>query len=438
MEHSAVRREFLQYTAQSMLGMLGLSCYILADTYFVSQGLGADGLTALNLAIPFYNFIQGFGLMLGMGGATKFSLLRGRGQEGEAQGVFARSLALALLASLIFVVPGLCCAPQLSALLGGTGAVHGMTATYLRVLLTFAPAFLLNNVALCFVRNDGAPRLAMAAMLGGSFSNIVLDYIFIFPCGMGMFGAVFATGLAPVISLAILSGHLRRGTLTLRRTGLRLRGTGEQVMLGAPSLISELSSGLVLVLFNFIILGLAGNLGVAGYGVVANIYLVVVALFTGLGQGIQPLVSSAWGRGEARTARTVYRYAVLAALGLAAVLYAGAVLLSDPIVAVFNREGDPTLQQIAVRGLKLYFLAFFFAGFNIVTAVFFSCLEKARSGFLVSVLRGFVLIVPLALVMSRLLGMDGVWLSAPVTEALTALAAVVLLRRSRRAERPAP
>ena len=438
MEHSAVRREFIQYTAQSMLGMLGLSCYILADTYFVSQGLGADGLTALNLAIPFYNFIQGFGLMLGMGGATKFSLLRGRGQEGEAQGVFARSLALALLASLIFVVPGLCCAPQLSALLGGTGAVHGMTATYLRVLLTFAPAFLLNNVALCFVRNDGAPRLAMAAMLGGSFSNIVLDYIFIFPCGMGMFGAVFATGLAPVISLVILSGHFRKGTLTLRRTGLRLRGTGEQVMLGAPSLISELSSGLVLVLFNFIILDLAGNLGVAGYGVVANIYLVVVALFTGLGQGIQPLVSSAWGRGEARTARTVYRYAVLAALGLAAVLYAGAVLLSDPIVAVFNREGDPTLQQIAVRGLKLYFLAFFFAGFNIVTAVFFACLEKARSGFLVSVLRGFVLIVPLALVMSRLLGMDGVWLSAPVTEALTALAAVVLLRRSRRKGQSAP
>ena len=323
MEHNAIRREFFQYTSQNMLGMMGLSCYILADTYFISQGLGADGLTALNLAIPFYNFIQGFGLMLGMGGATKFSLLRGRGQEGEAQGVFTRSLALALLTSLIFVIPGLCFAPQLSALLGGTGAVHGMTATYLRVLLTFAPAFLVNNVTLCFVRNDGAPRLAMAAMLGGSFSNIVLDYIFIFPCGMGMFGAVFATGLAPVISLVILSGHFRKGTLTLRRTGLNFRGTGEQVMLGAPSLISELSSGLVLVLFNFIILGLAGNLGVAGYGVVANIYLVVVALFTGLGQGIQPLVSSAWGRGEEHTARTVYRYAVLAALGMAAVLYAG-------------------------------------------------------------------------------------------------------------------
>lgn len=429
MERIAIRREFFRYTSQNMLGMMGLSCYILADTYFISQGLGADGLTALNLAIPFYNFIQGFGLMLGMGGATKFALLRGRGQEREAQGVFTRSLLLALLASLIFVIPGLCFAPQLSTLLGGTGAVHGMTATYLRVLLTFAPAFLVNNVTLCFVRNDGAPRLAMAAMLGGSFSNIVLDYLFIFPCGMGMFGAVFATGLAPVISLAILSGHFRKGTLVLQRSGLDLRGTGEQIMLGAPSLISELSSGLVLVLFNFIILGLAGNLGVAGYGVVANIYLVVVALFTGLGQGIQPLVSSAWGRGEVRTARTVYRYAVLTALGMAVVLYAGSVLLSGPIVAVFNREGDPTLQEIAVRGLKLYFLAFFFAGFNIVTAVFFACREKAHSGFLVSILRGFVLIVPLALVMSRLLGMDGVWLSAPVTEVITALVAIALYQR---------
>ena len=238
MEHSAIRREFFQYTSQNMLGMMGLSCYILADTFFISQGLGADGLTALNLAIPFYNFIQGAGLMLGMGGATKFSILRGRGREEEAQGVFTRSLILAVLVSLLFVIPGVCFAPQMSTLLGGTGEVHGMTATYLRVLLTFAPAFLLNNVTLCFVRNDGAPRLAMAAMLGGSFSNIVLDYIFIFPCGMGMFGAVFATGLAPVISLVILSGHFRKRTLVPRRSGLNFRGTGEQVMLGAPSLIS--------------------------------------------------------------------------------------------------------------------------------------------------------------------------------------------------------
>lgn len=411
------------------MGMIGLSCYILADTFFISQGLGPDGLTALNLAIPFYNFIQGFGLMMGMGGATKFALLRGQGREDEAQGVFTQSLILALAASLLFVIPGVFCSSRLSTLLGGSGAVHGMTRTYLRVLLSFSPAFLVNNVCLCFVRNDNAPRLAMTAMLGGSFSNILLDYLFIFPLNMGMFGAILATGLAPVISLAILAPHFRRRTLRLSRQGLRVKGAGELAALGSPSLIAELSSGLVLLMFNLIILSLAGNLGVAGYGVVANIYLVVLALFTGLSQGIQPLVSAAWGRREERTVRTVYRYALWAAVLLAAAVYVLSVLFAQPIVAVFNREQDPVLQQIAVRGLRLYFTAFFFSGFNVVTAVYFSSMDRPRAGFAVSILRGFVLIVPLALFMSRLWGMDGVWLSAPVTEALTALVAIYLLRK---------
>ena len=429
MEQRQIRREFFKYTSQNVMGMIGLSCYILADTFFISQGLGPDGLTALNLAIPFYNFIQGFGLMMGMGGATKFALLRGQGREDEAQGVFTQSLILALAASLLFVIPGVFCSSQLSTLLGGSGAVHGMTRTYLRVLLSFSPAFLVNNVCLCFVRNDNAPRLAMTAMLGGSFSNILLDYLFIFPLNMGMFGAILATGLAPVISLAILAPHFRRHTLRLSRQGLRVKGAGELAALGSPSLIAELSSGLVLLMFNLIILSLAGNLGVAGYGVVANIYLVVLALFTGLSQGIQPLVSAAWGRREERTVGTVYRYALWAAVLLAAAVYVLSVIFAQPIVAVFNREQDPVLQQIAVRGLRLYFTAFFFSGFNVVTAVYFSSMDRPRAGFAVSILRGFVLIVPLALIMSRLWGMDGVWLSAPVTEALTALVAIYLLRK---------
>ena len=431
MQNQSIRREFFRYTSQNIMGMIGLSCYILADTYFISQGLGAEGLTALNLAIPFYNFIQGIGLMLGMGGATRFSILRGQDLEEEAMRVFTQSLMLALAAGVLFVIPGVFFSSQLSTLLGGSGTVHGMTATYLRVLLSFAPAFLLNNVLLCFVRNDAAPRLAMTAMLGGSFSNILLDYLFIFPLNMGMFGAVLATGLAPVISMMILAPHFRSSALRLKREGLRLRGTGRLAVLGCPSLISELSSGLVLILFNLIILDLAGNLGVAGYGVVANIYLVVLALFTGLGQGIQPLVSAAWGRKETRCVHTVYRYALVVAAVLAVGVYILAVALDAPIVAAFNREKDPLLQEIAVQGLHLYFLAFFFAGFNVVTAVYFSSMDRPRAGFAVSILRGFVLIVPLAMLMSRIWGMDGVWLSAPVTEAITALAAGIILKTAK-------
>ena len=425
-------REFARYASLNALGMLGFSCYILADTFFIAQGLGADGLTALNLAIPIYSLVHGCGLMLGMGGATRYSICRGQRDNDGASAAFVSSVYPAVLLAIIFVSAGLFFPTPLASLLGADAQVLTMTATYLRVILLFSPAFLLNDILVCFVRNDGAPRLAMTAMLGGSFSNIVLDYIFIFPCGMGMFGAVFATGLAPVISLVILSGHFKKRTLRFQREGLTLRGSGEVALLGAPSLISEMSSGLVLLLFNFIILGLAGNLGVAGYGVVANIYLVVIALFTGLGQGIQPLVSAAWGSGDKKTTRVVYRYALIFAVTLAVVVYVVSFFLADPIVAAFNREGDPDLQAIAVRGLKLYFTAFFFSGCNVVTAVFFSSLERPKAGFVVSILRGFVLIVPLALILSRILGMDGVWLSAPMTEAITTLVAIVLYRRMSR------
>ena len=120
-----------------------------------------------------------------------------------------------------------------------------------------------------------------------------------------------------------------------------------------------------------------------------------------------------------------------AAALLAIGVYALSILLDDPIVAAFNRERDPLLQKIAVRGLHLYFLAFFFAGFNVVTAVFFSSMDRPRAGFAVSILRGFVLIVPLAVFMSQAWGMDGVWLSAPATEAMTALVAVIILKTTK-------
>lgn len=174
MREASPLKEFARYTSLNVLGMIGLSCYILADTFFISLGLGADGLAALNLAIPIYSFINGSGLMIGMGGGTRYSILKSQGNHREANRVFTNVLYLAAVLASLFVAAGLLFAGDIVRLFGGTGNVFTMSRTYLRVILLFAPAFLMNNVLLCFVRNDGAPQLSMAAMLGGSFSNVVL------------------------------------------------------------------------------------------------------------------------------------------------------------------------------------------------------------------------------------------------------------------------
>ena len=217
-------REFARYASLNVLGMLALSCYILADTFFVSLGLGAEGLAALNLAIPVYSFIHGSGLMAGMGGGTRYSILKSQGNHREADRVFTHGLYLAAGLAALFVAVGLLFPGDIARLFGGTGAVFSMAKTYLRVILLFAPAFLLNNLLLCFVRNDGAPQLSMAAMIGGSLSNVVLDWVFIFPGNMGIFGAAFATGLAPIISMGILSPHFLRGKKPIPPCGLPAPG----------------------------------------------------------------------------------------------------------------------------------------------------------------------------------------------------------------------
>ncbi len=206
-ENKTVFDELRRYVAFNVLGMAGLSCYILADTFFVSFGLGADGLTALNLAIPVYSLIHGCALMLGMGGATKYAVFRGQRAFKNAERVFMNTVLAAAVSAIFFAAAGLLCSKTLAGLLGADDTIFAMTEIYLRVLLLFSPAFIFNEVLLCFVRNDGGPRLAMAAMLCGSLSNIVLDYMFIFPLHMGIFGAVLATGFSPVIGMAILSRH---------------------------------------------------------------------------------------------------------------------------------------------------------------------------------------------------------------------------------------
>lgn len=423
-------RDFARYTFLSVLGALGVSCYILADTFFVSKGLGTNGLAALNLAIPVYNFIHGTGLMLGMGGATRFSVCKSQGSYEEVDRIYTNTVYLALLLSAVFVLPGLLFSEQLAVLLGADASVLEMTDTYLRWLLLFSPAFIFNDVLLCFVRNDDSPQLSMIAMLIGSLSNIVLDYVFIFPMQMGIFGAIFATGLSPVISIVMMLPHWlrKKNTFHLTKTKVSAYIIKQDLSLGFPSLIAQLSSGIVMIVFNGIILGLEGNTGVAAYGVVANISLVIVAIYTGIAQGIQPLVSTFYGVGNDRQAKAVLRYAMVTMLTVSLAVYLFIFIFAQPTTSVFNSENNGALQQIAVMGLKLYFLSAAFVGYNIILATFFTSIEKALPAHILSILRGLVLIVPMAFFMSALWGMTGVWLTYPITESFTALLGFLIYR----------
>ncbi|NBH32590.1 MATE family efflux transporter [Clostridiaceae bacterium] len=428
MKREALLREFFQYVILNICGMIGLSCYILADTFFISNGLGANGLTALNLAIPIYSFIHGSGLMFGMGGATKYSIYRGLKEYKNADKSFSNTIYIMSILAVIFMLTGMFFSDELTKLLGAEKDVFPMTKTYLQVILLFAPVFMTNDTMICFVRNDGNPKLSMIGMLTGSFSNIILDYIFIFPLNMGIFGAVFATGLSPIISLIVLSRHWlgKQNQFHFVRINLSFRLIGNIISLGIPSFITEIASGIVIIAFNAIILHLQGNIGVAAYGVVANLSLVVISIYTGIAQGTQPILSRTYGYGERDSQKQILKYALKTMLILSCGIYLIFLLFSNPIVSIFNREQDIQLQQIAEIGLKLYFTAIPFVGFNIIISSYFTSIEKALPAQIVSLSRGFFVIIPMVFFLSFLLKMTGVWLSLLITECFVAFVGIVL------------
>ncbi|MDD2980695.1 MAG: MATE family efflux transporter [Hespellia sp.] len=423
-----IRKTFAKYVSQNVLGMIGISLYILADTFFISMVEGANGITALNLVLPVYNLIFAIGAMMGVGAAIRFTILRAGGNE-RAEFYFSNVIFFALILGAVFMVAGGLFPEHIVSLMGGDETIVAVGAPYTRIFMLFTPFFMWNHICNAFVRNDGDPTVAMAATLGSSLFNIVMDYILMFPLGLGMRGAALATAVSPVIGILICCIHFfsKRNTIHFRWSLPSVRRLFESCQLGVSAFIGEFASGVTTIVFNLLILGLAGNVGVAAYGVIANTSLVAISVFNGVSQGSQPLFSELYGKGKKKDIAKVLRMAAATSTVLAVLILILTNLGAEGIVGIFNSEHDAKMAEYAVSGLRLYFIGFIFAGFNIVVSGYFSAVAEAKWAFITSILRGVVAIIACAVILSMVMGLRGVWLAFPAAEALTSVVAVTAL-----------
>jgi len=423
-------KQFFKYVSQNIFGLLGTSCYILADTYFIAQAAGTDGVTLLNLCLPIYNLIFAFGSMIGLGAATRYAILRAQG-DARAQRYFSNAIFSVCILAVPFMLVGIFRPDGLLRLMGGDADIVALGMNYARIFLMFTPFFMCNYVVASFVRNDGDPSLAMVATLSGSLFNVVFDYIFIFPMGLGLPGAALATAISPILSIAVCSAHFikKSNTITFVRKAPSVRLLAQSCQLGISGFVGELSSGVTTTVFNFLLLRLAGNVAVAAYGVVANFALVATAIFNGVAQGAQPLVSQCYGKNEMAGARKLLLLGCGTALGLAALLYGVVFGYTDALTALFNSENSALMAEFAHSGMRIYFVGYFFAGCNIVAAGYLGAVNRPAEASITSLCRGMAAIVVCSLVLSALFGMNGVWAAFPVSEAITLALTVFLLKR---------
>ena len=424
-------RKYLRFVSQSVLGMLGLSVYILADTFFIANYIGADGLASLNLALPIYGIINGTvtGLLIGIGGGVRYTLRHTRGDE-NADSVFTASLLMGAVLSFIYVLCGVFGAEHLARLLGASGTVLQPTTVYLKVCCLFSPFFILNNILTAFTRNDDAPGRAMAAMLTGSFANIVMDWYMVCVLNAGMLGAA---GMSPIFGVAICLTRKRGYHIGKHRIFEEIPKISAA---GFSAFIGEFSSTVVILIFNYLLLSLAGSTGVAAYGIIANVALVATAVLTGAAQGVQPLISIAFAEQDRRTLTKQTRRGVVMAVLLGALFTVGALLFPQQVTAVFSK-GSAELTALAVPGLMLYFLNYLVSGVNLLLIARFAAAERSRDAAVLSLLRGVILVVPCAVVLANIFGLTGLWLAVPTAEVLSLLCGLYLLYREKKSEKTA-
>ena len=425
-------KQFFKYIFQSIAGMIGISVYILADTFFISVHSGADGLAVLNLILPVYGVVYAIGAMIGIGSATRFGINRAKGENTDHY--FLQSVFWSVLCSVPFIITGIFAPEKFLHLLGADAGLTALGKSYLRIMLITTPLFMTNYTFTAFARNDGAPSVAMIGSISGSIFNIIFDYIFMFPVGLGFSGAGLATAICPIVTMSVCATHYRssRNHVGFHWKKPSFRHLISCCQLGVSAFVGELSSGVIAIVFNFPILGIAGNMGVAAYGVVANLSIVAFAIFNGLAQGAQPLISESYGKGQLIQVRKLLKWSLLVCLAVEALTQLIIWTSTDMLISIFNSENNVQLLNYAHTGLRLYFLGFIVAGINIVLVAYFSAVDEPKIAIVGSFLRGIVAIVICAVILAKLFGLNGIWISLLVAETVTFLTILFLAYKDRR------
>ena len=417
-----------------MLQNLMLALVAVADAFMLG-GVDQNYMSAVSLATQI-QFIQNMFLTaatasLGILGAQYW----GKGDLKTLDDIFCMALRLCGLVSVVFFAACMFIPKYLMILFTNESVLIGYGVDYLRIA---AFSYLLTGISQCYLVIMKTSEHAKTTAIISSFTvciNILLNAVFIYGwfgiAPMGVKGATLATAVCPAVTMSICGVHYlgRKNTVGFHWKRPCFSHLISCCKLGISAFVGEISSAVITIVFNMLILGIAGNTGVAAYGVIANMSAVAMSIFNGLAQGVQPLISENYGKNHFDRAKKLLKMGLCASLVMELAIVSGVWAKTDALIAVFNSEHNAALLRYAHVGLRLYFLGFLFAGINIMLVAYFSAVDNAKTAIAGSVSRGAVAIVVCAVLFAKLFGLNGVWISFLGSEMITCLLICGLARR---------
>ena len=415
-------------------GLFVTYLYNVVDGIFVGRGGGAAALGAVNIAVPFITFVVALTAMFPMGSATVVAIRMGRGDKEGADHAFMAAFSLTLLMSALLMAVGMVFSRQIVDLSGAkdlSAEMRRMAVQYLFYYSAFSVPMLMGTCLSIFVRNDGSPQLSFFGMCAGAAANIFLDWLFIYPLGIGIVGAVVASGLGQVLTIPILLTHFLRKKGDLRIKAFKINGTliGKVCKRGVPEAVTQLTTPVTALCYNLMLARLVGDIGVATFSVLSFIYSLANAILSGVAQGLQPLWGQCYGRKDTEEMRWYFRSGLLINLVLSVLIYGGLFFFDVPVIRIFNRE--PELLREASGALPYFALSFIPMVLNLICTAYFFSTKRTGHANAIAVSHGIALKALMIFCLPLIFGTEAIWLAPFVTEVPTLLAAMVLSKTSR-------
>ena len=423
----------IKYAFPTMLSNLFMNIYGLVDSLFVSNIVGTDGLSALNIVWPMFMITMAISIMVSTGGSALVAKYLGMQRDEKARETFTFLTLFCFAVSAALCLVAFFFRRPLLRLMGADDLLLPLCLEYANVLLWILPAAMVGMLLQAFFVVAGRPNLGFGLSIAGGILNMALDYLLIAVLRMGMTGAALATGTGYLLQSAagvIYFAANRKGTLYFVRTRWDGSALRKSLSNGMSEMVINLALSVVTIAMNIILMRLSGSDGVAAATIVITMQTILSATYMGYNQGCAPVISYNYGKGDTCRLRRIYAV-MLKTIGLLSVLSCAlCVLLARPVALIFAR-GSENVVSMAVTGTYVFAPAFLLMGFNMYGSALFTALNDGVTSAIISLFRTFVFLMIPLLILPAFLGVMGVWLSMPLAEVFSFLLVLYFFRKKK-------
>lgn len=426
--------KLLRFVFPSIIMMVFTSIYGVVDGLFVSNFAGKTAFASINLVMPFVMILGGIGFMIGTGGTALVSKVLGEGKKEKANEIFTMMIIFTLLLGALLSVIGVISMPWVAKFLGATEEMMADCVLYGRIVTGFTVAFMLQNVFQSFLISAEKPKLGLLATVLAGIANMALDAIFIIVFKWGVAGAAIATGLSQCVGgIFPLIYFLRKNSSLLRltKTKLEIKPILNACGNGSSELMSNISSSVVSMIYNFQLMKYVGEDGVSAYGVLMYVQFIFVAIYIGYSIGCAPITGYHFGARNHNELKNMLRKSSFLSAVSGVVLTILAILLSSPLAKLFVGY-DKELYELTRHAFRLFAYSFLLAGFNIFTSSFFTALNNGAVSAAISFMRTLIFQTSSVLILPIFLGVDGIWWAITVAEFFAFILSLIFLFAKRK------